>query len=93
MDYNDTTEKIYNDYQDGSGTNAAPAIVTATLASSTTPTLDGGLSIACVKGVLMGNPQIYNDEFLGVQLDVKWEADGANTPVTIVQTDTQEWGY
>ena len=93
LDYNDTTEKVLNDFQDGTGTNGAPVIVVATIASSTTATLDGGLSIACVKGVLMGNPQIYNDEFLGVELNVKWQANGASTPVTIIQTDTQDWGY
>ncbi len=86
MDYNDTTEKLLKDYQDG-------ALVVATFASSVTPTLDGGFSIAGVKGQLMSQPFEYNEEFLGVQLDIKWFANAASTPLTVVMTDTQDWGY
>ena len=93
LDYNSVTEKVLNDFQDGTGTLNNPVIVAATLVSSTTATDDGGLSIAGVKGVLQSNPQIYNEEFMGVQLDIKWLADGASTPLTIIQTDTQDWGY
>ena len=86
MDYNDVTEKLLADYQAG-------VSVVATIASSTSPTLDGGLDIACVKGRLMSQPFIYNEEFLAVQLDVKWFADGSSTPVTVRITDTLDWGY
>ena len=86
LDYNSVTEKFLSDFQEGQ-------LVVATIASSTTPTLDGGLSIACVKGRLMSQPFDYNEEFDAVQLDVKWFADGANTPLTVVVTDTQDWTY
>ena len=41
----------------------------------------------------MSQPFEYNEEFLAIQLDVKWFADGSSTPVTVVMTDTQDWGY
>ncbi len=86
MDYNPVTEKALADFQAG-------VSVVATIASSTTPTSDGGLSIACVKGRLMSPPFEYNEEFDAIQLDVKWYANGASTPVTVVITDTLDWGY
>jgi len=86
MDYDATSEKILKDFKDG-------ALVVATFASSTTPTNDGGLSFAMTKGQLMSQPFEYNEEFLGIQLDIKWFADGSTTPVTAVITDTLDWGY
>ena len=86
MDYDGTSEKFLKDYKDG-------ALVVATFASSTTPTSDGGLSFAMTKGHLMSQPFEYNEEFLGIQLDIRWEADGASTPITAVITDTLDWGY
>ena len=85
LNYDSTTEKVMMDYQQGSG-------VVATIATSS-PSTDGGLSIAGVKGELMSPPEIYEGEYKGVQLDVKWYANGSATPITIIQTDTQEWGY
>ena len=86
LDYNSVTEKLLADYQVG-------ASVVATIASSTSPTSTGGLDIACVKGRLMSQPFEYNEEFLGVQLDVKWLADGANTPITVRISDDLDWVY
>ena len=65
LNYDGTSEKVMEDFQQG-------GIIVATLASSTTPTLDGGLSIAGVKGRLMTPPEIYEGEYKGVQLDIKW---------------------
>jgi hypothetical protein len=86
LNYDATTEKVMQDFQQGS-------LVVATIASSVTPTVDGGLSIAGVKGQLMSQPEIFEGEYRGVNLDIKWFANGAATPVTIIQTDTQDWTY
>ncbi len=81
MDYTAVTEKALNDFQEGD-------LVVATWTSATTATSDGGLSFAMTKGRLMSQPFEYNDEFLDIQLDIQWFADGATTPVTSVVTDT-----
>jgi len=86
LDYDATTEKFLKDYKDG-------ALVVATFVSSTSATSDGGLSFAMTKGHLMSQPFEYNNEFLGIQLDIRWQADGSSTPVTAVITDTLDWGY
>ena len=86
LDYNAVTEKVLGDYQAG-------ASIIATIASSTTPTSDGGISIAGVKGRLMTQPFEYNEEFHGVQLDIKWYANNAATPITVIVTDTLDWVY
>ena len=86
LNYDSTTEKIRADFQAG-------ALVVATFASSTSKSADGGLEIAATKGILQSQPVEYNGEFLGVMLDIRWEADGATTPVTITMSDTLDWGY
>ena len=87
LDYDATTEKVALDFQQG-------GLVVATFASSTTPTLDGGLDIACTKGQIMSQPEMYEGEYKGVQLDIKWFAASSTVgPVTIRQTDTQDWTY
>ena len=85
LNYDATTEKVALDYQQGD-------LVVATFANAS-PSTDGGLSIAGTKGQLMSQPEIYEGEYKGVQLDVKWYANAASTPVTILVTDTQEWTY
>ena len=86
LDYDTTTAKVMADFQQG-------ADVVALFTGSTTATLDGGLSISGVKGKLMSPPEMYDGEYKGVQLDIKWYANAAATPLTIIQTDTQDWAY
>ena len=86
MDYDATSEKILKDFKDG-------ALIVATFTSSTSPTSDGGIDFAMTKGKLMSQPFEYNEEFLGIQLDIKWQANGSSTPVTVRITDTQNWEY
>jgi hypothetical protein len=86
LNYDETSEKVMMDYQQGSG-------VTMTFVSSTDPGSDGGLSIVGVKGELMSPPEIYEGEYKGVNIDVKWYANAAATPLTIVMSDTQDWTY
>ena len=86
LDYDATTEKVALDFQQG-------GLVVALFTSSTTATADGGLSISGVKGQIMSQPEMYEGEYKGVQLDIKWFANGAATPITIIQSDSQDWGY
>ena len=90
LDYDTISAKVMADYQQG-------ADVVIVFTGSTTATLDGGLSIAGPAGKLMSPPEIYEGEYKGVQLDVKWYANSAAsaaaTPLTIVMTDTQDWAY
>ena len=86
LDYDTTTQMIAKDYQQGS------SVAAATFANAS-PSTDGGLSIACVTGELMSQPEYYEGEYKAVKLDIKWYANGAATPLTILVTDTQEWKY
>ena len=86
LDYNGTTEKILKDFQDG-------ATVTATIDSSIGGGSDGNFNIILVGGILQKQPFAYNAEFAAIELDVMWHSVSAATPVTIILTDTIDWGY
>lgn len=87
LDYNATTEKILGDYK-------TDALVVATFKNELDPQVETGyLSIAGTRGRLQKNPYMYNGEFVGLALDVKWKSYAAATPLTIVMNDAVDWTY
>ena len=90
LDYNATTEKILKDY-----TTGANALVIWTNDSSGATT-DGMWTVGITTGAfgkLMSPPKIYNGDFLGIQLELRAYSTAGNSPLTVLYTDTVDYGY
>jgi len=90
LDYNATTEKLLLDYTSG---ETATVIWTNDSAGATT---DGMWTVGITSGAtgkLMSPPKIYNGDFIGIQLEIRAYSTGGNSPLTVLYTDTLDYGY
>jgi len=89
VDHNSITEKILKDFTSGADVSFTwsndPA--TANTDGKWTVQSDTG------NGKLMSQPKTYSDEYLGLQLEVKWFSLLGATPLTMAFTDTIDWGF
>ena len=90
LDYNATTEKILKDFQAG---DSAVSLAWSNDASGTYA--DGKWSFlhATTGGVLISPPKIYQGDFLGIQLEIRWMSALGATPLNVMYTDTVDWAY
>lgn len=86
LDYNATTEKILKDYTSG-------ARVQMVFKNDINDDTDGALWITGSYGVLQSNPYIYNGDFIGIGLDIKFYSNAAATPLSVIVVDTLDWSY
>lgn len=86
LDWNSATEKLLGDFQAG---GAVSLVFTNDIAVETA----GHFSITAPYGILMSNPYIYNGDFIGISLDIKFYSNAAATPVTILLDDSLSWSY
>lgn len=87
LDYNDVTEKLLKDFQDG---------VTGTMNWSNDPAAaetDGKWSIVFPMFRLLSQPKIYNDAYIGINLELGLRSAAAATPLTVFFADTVDWGF
>ena len=89
LDYNDSTEKMLQDFTTGAEvtfnwTNDSAAAKTDGKWTYT-PLLYGGR--------LISPPKVYNGDFLGIQLDVRQYSLAAASPITINYCDTVDYVY
>ena len=87
LDYNDTTEKIIKDFQEG---------VTATMNWSNDAAdvgTDGKWSIVFPMLRIMSPPGTYNGEYKAVDLEMRCHSSTALTPLSMWYTDTVDYGF
>ena len=87
LDYNSTTEKILMDYADGAN------VIMKWSNDSAAAQTDGLWGFTFVGGTLVSAPKQYNGDFIGVQLDIRWESTAAASPLNCYYTDTVDWTY
>lgn len=90
LNYNDVTEKILKDFQDGTD-----CTFTWTNDSAAART-DGKWALACTASnplKLMSQPKRYEGDFLGIELEMGCYSKAAATPIAIYYTDTIDGGY
>ena len=90
LDYNATTEKILKDFQAGDS-----AVSLAWSNDAAGAYTDGKWSFlhATTGGVLISPPKIYQGDFLGIQLEIRWMSALGATPLNVMYTDTVDWAY
>ena len=89
LDYNDTTEKMLKDYTTG-------AAVSLSWSNDSAGAYTDGLWSylhATSGGRLISPPKIYNGDFLGIQLEVRWYTASGATPLNVMFCDTIHWTY
>jgi len=89
LDYNETTEKILKDYTTGGAVSLAWSNDAAGAYT------DGKWSYlhATTGGRLISPPKIYNGDFLGIQLEIRWYSTSGATPLNVMYCDTVDYGF
>jgi len=89
LDYNETTEKILKDFTTGG------AVSISWSNDSAGAYTDGKWSILGATGGqrLIAPPKIYNGDFLGIQLEIRYYSTNSATPLNIAYCDTVDYGF
>ena len=87
LDYNDTTEKLLNDF-------IGKKVISLSWTNDPEDNQeDGDMTISSSSGYMISPHKIYNGDFIGVQLEIRFYSTAAQTPLTVYLTDTIDWAF